>query len=293
MICPCCGQNRKIHSIECASCGARRVGPPLAPPDLLLPRLGLPGGALACAILAVFAFLAFWIVGNDLKVGRALLVWAVGDGTEFTKSLLKADPRLPLYRIFRYDAYKTAVTLSFGLIPVLLFGMWMARRAGRLAAIDPARFGGVRLARASFALAACLFVAFSASVIFWIPDALANGRAKRMAATYAKMYEQAESLRKYYREYGAYPQELEDLSRINVDTTPQSDYWENSLAYAPVPADVVASRGAAIIFSGYKLVSAGPDGKLGTADDITMVDGVIVDSKPDPDLPATPEAPRQ
>jgi hypothetical protein len=293
MICPCCGRNRKIDSIECASCGARQVGPPLAPPDLLLPRLGLPGGALACAVLAVFAFLAFWIVGNDLKVGRALLVWVVGDGTEFTKSLLKGDPRLPLYRIFRYDAYKAAVTLSFGLIPVLLFGMWMARRAGRLAAIDPARFGGVRLARASFALTACLFVVFSATVISWIPDALANGRAKRMAATYAKMYEQAESLRKYYREYGAYPQELEDLSRINVDTTPQSDYWENSLAYAPVPADVVASRGAAIIFSGYKLVSAGPDGKLGTADDITMVDGVIVDSKPDPDLPATPEAPRQ
>lgn len=286
MLCPCCGQNRKTDSIECASCGARQVGPPLAPPDLLLPRLGLPGGALACAIFAVFAFLAFWIVGNDLKVGRALLIWAVSDGTEFTKSLLKADPKLPLYRIFSYDAYKAAVTLSFGLIPVLLFGMWMARRAGRLAAVDPARFGGVRLARVSFALTACLFVAFSAIVVSWIPEALANGRAKRMAATYAKMYEQAESLRKYYQEYGAYPQELDDLSRINADTTPQSDYWENGLAYVPVPADVIASRGAAIIFSGYKLVSAGPDGKLGTADDITMVDGVIVDSKPDPDLPS-------
>ncbi len=293
-ICFCCGHSREISSNECPFCGARQVGPPLAPPDVLMPKLSLPFGALACALAVILAFLAVWIFGNDMKVGRVFMVWALGDGTKFTQSLLYADPKLPYYRIFNYDAYRLAFILSLGAIPLSILGMWLARRAVRLIKFDSAGFGGMKTARFSFALSACLLAVFGAVTITSIPGAIERGRAKRIAATRALMYElHARALQKYYREYGTYPQELADLSRVNAESSPQSDYWEHAFVYQPV--GVIASKGSAISLGNYKLVSAGADGQFGTKDDIVMSDGVIVDSQTETDaleeLPA-PEKPR-
>src|SRR5215831_16944060 len=102
MICPCCGENREISSSECASCGAKQVGPPLARPDVLLPKLGPSFASLACGIVVIFVFLAVWMLIDDIKVGRVLLVWTLGDGYELTKKLLEADPKLPYHRIFAF-----------------------------------------------------------------------------------------------------------------------------------------------------------------------------------------------
>lgn len=251
-----------------------------------MPRLGAAFAAFACAVLIVLVFLAIWIFGNDMKVGRALLVYALGDSVKITQSLLQADPKLPYYRIFSFDAYRLAFILSFGLIPLSVFGVWLARRAALLAKKDPARFGGLSLAKISLAMSACLFVIFSAAMATSIPGAIERGREKRLAATRAMMYElHQQALQKYYREYGSYPQDLSDLSRVNAESSPQSDYWQHSFSYLPV--GVIASKGSAISFSNYKLVSAGPDGKFGTEDDITMVDGVIVDGQSNDDLPTT------
>jgi hypothetical protein len=285
MNCPCCGNQREITSIECLSCGARQVGEPLAPPDLLLPKLGPAFIALACGILVIVAFLSAWIFGNDMRVGQALLVALLGDGTKLTESLLQADPKLPYYRIFSYDAYRMASFLSIGLIPLSFAGIWLARRAMRLAQSDPSRFGGASLAKTSFVLSATLFLTFSTAGITSIPAAIERGRAKRLAATHARMYQlHRQALQKYYKEYGSYPQELSDLSRVSAESAPQIDYWERTFSY--LPESVIASKGMAISFSNYKLVSAGPDGKFGTEDDITMVDGVIVSGQSENDLPA-------
>lgn len=292
MVCPCCGEIRPISALECQACGARQIGEPLTPPDTLLPRLGLSFAALVCAVLVVLTFLAVWIFGNDMKVGRALLVLALGDGTKLTHSLLQADSKLPYYRIFSYDAYRLAFLLSAGLIPLSLLGGWLGRRAMRNAKADPARFGGYTLARGSAVCSAGLLLIFSAITITSIPGAIARSRAKRVAATSAIMYAMHyEALQKYHREYGSYPQELTDLSRVNAETVPHNDYWENNFSYLPV--GVIASRGSAISFSDYKLVSAGPDGKFGTSDDITMIDGVIVDSQTNNDMPGTLPAPEK
>src|SRR5262245_4395927 len=105
MICPCCGESREINSSECASCGAKQVGPPLAKPDVLMPKLGPSFAALACGVMVIIAFLLAWALINDAKVGRVLLVWTLGDGYELTKKLLEADDKLPYYRIFAFDAY--------------------------------------------------------------------------------------------------------------------------------------------------------------------------------------------
>ena len=284
MICPCCGQTRALAATECAACGARQVGAPLLPPDVLLPKLGPAVAALSCAVLVVLAFLVFWVFGNDMRVGRVMLIWAIGDATKFTHELLQVDPKLPSYRIFSYDAYRLAFTLSVALIPLSLLGLWLGRRALRLARSYPARFGGLRLAKVALALSTTLFIIFSAATLSLIPNALARGKAKHLAATRAKMYElHYQALQKYHDEYGSYPQDLLDLARVNVEGVPQADYWDNNFNYQPV--SVIASKGSAISFSNYKLVSAGPDGKLGTTDDITMVDGIIVEEQRDSELP--------
>lgn len=286
MICPCCGNDREISSTVCSSCGARQVGQPLTPPDILLPKLGASMFSMVIAILIVVSFLAAWIFTNDMKVGRVLMVYAFGDGIKLTRDLLAADPKLPYYKIFSYDAYRLAFLMSAALIPLSLIGIWMGRRAGRRAVENPAEFGGLRTARAAIALCAVFFVVLSSVSVTSIPGAIERSRQKRLAATRAMMYElHLQALQKYHREYGSYPQELVDVSRVNAEASPIEDYWENKFSYTPV--GVIASKGAAISFSNYKLVSAGPDGIFGTADDITMVDGVIVDNQGDSDLPAT------
>jgi hypothetical protein len=292
MICPCCGQTREIQSVVCAACGARQVGPALAQPDVLLPKLGLPIAALASAALIVTGFLALWLFGSDMKVGRALLVWTLGDGTEFTRKLLETDPKLLAARIFSFHAYKAALPISFGAIPLSMLGVWLARRGRRLAASAPAQYGGARLAQASFALSLGLLGVFSAVALAAIPDAVARGRARRVAATNVEMYRQAAAIRQYHREYGAYPAEIADLSRIDAESTIRADYWRTPLAYEPIQDGVIASRGVAISYSSYKLVSAGPDEKFGTGDDVTMIDGVIVDTAPAAGSAGQPEKPR-
>lgn len=292
MICPCCGQQRAVAATECAGCGARQVGEPLLPPDILLPKLGPAVGALTCGLVVVLGFLVFWVFGNDMRVGRVMLIWAIGDATKFTHDLLQVDPKLPSYRIFSYDAYRLAFTLSAVLIPLSLLGLGLGRRALRLARSYPARFGGLRLAKVSLALSAGLFIVFSAATLSFIPNALARGKAKHLAATRAKMYElHYQALQKYHDEYGSYPQDLLDLSRVNVEGVPQADYWDNNFSYQPV--SVIASKGSAISFSNYKLVSAGPDGKLGTTDDITMIDGIVVEEQANSELPPAVSIPEK
>src|SRR5882672_7690543 len=262
MICPCCGESREISSSECAACGAKQVGPPLAKPDVLMPKLGPSFVALACGVVVIIAFLLAWILIDDAKVGRALLVWALGDGFELTQKLIGGDAKLPYYRIFTFDAYRLAGAFSIGAIPLSL--------------------AGGRVARASYGLSIALLIIFGAASVSSIPHAIAISRARRAAATRALMYElHAQGLQRYYKEYGAYPGDLTDLSRVNASETPQSDYWEHNFEYKPV--SVVASKGSGVSLSDYKLVSAGPDGRFGTKDDITMIDGVIVESQTDPD----------
>jgi hypothetical protein len=273
MVCPCCGLKRAIESLGCDHCGARRVGDPLPAPDLLKPRLGAAFTAFGCALLIVLAFAAVWLLGNDLKVARVLLVWAIGDGTEFTRRLIEADRDLPIYRIFTYDAYRLAFFLSFGLIPLSLAGMWLARRALRLARREPMRFGGLKLARASLALSMFLFLSFSAAAISSIPRALKQGEAKRIAETNARLYQLHGALTRYYREHGTYPPRMDDLLQEEIEKRlPTVDYWDQAITY--VTSSVVASKGS-VPFSNYELRSPGPDGIHDTADDIVMRDGVI------------------
>ncbi|MGH9799505.1 MAG: hypothetical protein ACRD82_04010, partial [Blastocatellia bacterium] len=200
------------------------------------------------------------------------------------------------YRIFSYDAYKVASMLAFGLVPFSLFGIWLSRRAMHRAKTAPAQFGGYSLARFSSIASVALMLIFATTLAVSVPEMLERGRARKAAATRAMMYAMHyEALQKYHREYGSYPEELIDLTRVNAESVHRSDYWENGFSYQPT--GVIASRGSAISFNEYKLVSAGPDEKFGTADDITMVDGIVVDTPAGADVaipsPASEKVRRQ
>ncbi len=283
LVCPCCGHRGAAGLTTCVTCGAKRVGIPLAPPDIRLPRLGPSLTAIAIPLLVIASFIIVWLLSNDMKVLRVLLVSILGDSTQATREWLRIDPRLLNYRIFAYDGYRLAFYLSAGLIPLSILGVWLARRALRLLRADALRFGGLRIARVSWALSVVLLILFSTATVTSIPRAFERGRERRLAATRAQMYRlHEEALQRYFREYGTYPQDLADLSRVSRIPVPQTDYWERSFSYTPV--SVIASKGNAFGFSNYKLVSAGPDGQFGTEVDLTMIDGLIISMPSDPDL---------
>lgn len=292
MTCPCCGRASRFEQGECEVCGARRVGEPLAPPDVKLPGLGPALAAFAVTLLVVLAFIFAWLLGNDMRVLRVLVVQTLGEANSFAQTLLKADPDLLRYRIFSFDTYRLAIFLSFGAVPLSLAGMWLAWRARRLAAAEPQRFGGQRLATASLALAAFLFVTFSAVGVSSIPHAVEYSRARHVAAVRAEFYRlHNEALARYYKKYGNYPQELDDLQLVMKDAVPKTDYWGNQISY--VPTGLIASKDSVPVFSNYQLTSPGPDGELGTADDIRMVDGIIVSASDEAELPTGLVIPRK
>ncbi len=282
LICPCCGSAGPPQPTACASCQARSVGAPMLQPETKLPGLGPALIALLVALVIVGAFLATWLLGNDMKVARVLLVSALGANTAFTKSLLQLDPGLLQYRIFTFDGYQLACFMSLGLIPLSLFGMGLARRAQKLRKLNPLQFGGQRIAATALLLSMLWFVLFSAAGISAIPRALQRGRAKNLAAMRAQFYRMHnEALNRYYTEFRTYPQELSDLRDFVPEVIPVTDYWGTTISYSP--SALIASKNGAPGYSNYQLVSAGPDTILGTADDIRMIDGVIVDASDESD----------
>ena len=291
MLCPCCGSPHELTAPECLACGARPVGEPLAKPDTLLPKLGPAMLAAGLVCLIVVGFLAVWLFANNMKVGRVLLVTLLGDGYKFTKELLVADNHLPNYRIFAWDMSRLAFFTSAAIIPLSLLGVRSAWRAMRLAKVNPLEFGGLRTAQVSLVLSLLLFVTFSAAGLRGIPEALERGRTRHAAATRVLMYEHAQALQHYYYEYGTFPQEGADLARLGTNAAPQADYWEQQFKYAPF-GTVASARGVSA-FSSYTLTSAGPDGEFGTADDILMIDGVVVDKPAEAELPPSLLAPEK
>src|SRR5207237_7832059 len=101
----------------------------LVSPEVVLPSLGAAFTAFGVAVVIILAFAILWLFGDDMKVARALLVWALGEQTEFTRGLLQADAKLRYYRVFSYDAYRVVTSFWFGLIPLSMVGAWLSRRA--------------------------------------------------------------------------------------------------------------------------------------------------------------------
>lgn len=290
-ICPCCGEKLAGEQslMACGACGARAVGPPLARPEHELPSYvrALAIGATGALLLVVFLIATVAALVESQPFSLAFWnVVAAGETAAWRLKLLA--------------------------LPLALVALWPSWRALAALRREPARFGGLRVARAGLAMSAFVVVASATLIGITVPERLHKRALAAQAAQNAVAYEISGVLLQYQTRYGTYPATANDL-RTKLDDTdgsvarvvellktstyePVSDIAALPAAggkgRAPRRAVAVRVRNAppraglddtpseGLSFTSYKLVLPGPDKKLGTADDITLRDGALVATPP-------------
>lgn len=167
--------------------------------------------------------------------------------------------------------------LAFGALVV----MWSARRAVLLAKRDSEWYGGYKTAVATLTLTVVASIALASYGIAYIPKALENYDARQIAATEAAMHELAAMIEKYHLANNGYPKTAQEFKKDTGESLP-NDYWEHSIKYER-RNDRIADGSkeiAALEANNFELRSAGPDGIVGTDDDIVMRDGIILANPP-------------
>ena len=302
-VCPCCGSKSEGDLRGgCAACGARAVGPPLAPPERVLPGYGhalllAAAGALA-ALLFAAAVAASLLRRETLALGF--------------DSLLRA-------------AESAAWRLKATVLPLSTLAAVLGARAYARMRREPSRFVGHGAARAGLALTCAVALALAALVGLSIPERLRRRELAREAAGRALLYAGEQALARYRERFGTLPASLEDLRRLNdpdcrvahllVALTAGEYKPETDLASLAAGRGRGRARrgraartraasarttddlaGAGLALTNYELTLPGPDGLLGTGDDQRIRDGRILEGPrvaPAGDSAAdTPRAPR-
>jgi hypothetical protein len=166
--------------------------------------------------------------------------------------------------------------LAFAAVAVL----WSSWRAVRLARRDPEWYGGYRTAAATLSVTILASGILGAYGVSHIPRALDDRRIRQIAATQAAMYHVANELEDYKRAFGSYPRNTQELRKVNGESLP-ADYWEQSIKYQSYTEAIADGTNPSSLsriglpFNNFELRSAGPDGKLGTDDDVIMRDGIF------------------
>lgn len=204
------------------------------------------------------------------------------------------DPRPALGAAIGSISLGTLSLAALWMKPFLLLAplsVYFGARAIRAARRDPTRFGGVRTARTGVAVASLVATGVSIWVVAGIPRALDNRREAKAAATRAEMYHVAGLVQRYHDIYGAYPDRLSDLTKIEgVISAPESrDSWDARIAYSGYTSGIASASGGLTLNANFELRSYGPDGEPNTADDVIMRDGSFVDVPlgSSPTLPVT------
>ncbi len=243
--CPSCGQMIARETMQCP-CGARWVASQPAGTEFLVPRLGMP--------LAALGLIGLSVVGEGLILAHELyvspLVW-----TEAAAGMLLFLARFS--------------------VPMILVAFYLAFRGLRAARRDPQRYGGERLARMGLAAATLLLLVHGGVFLARVPRMIENGRLRREAATRANLYRLAWAIEAYRQQYGTYPRRLLDLQEMDPNLKPALDAWGHEFIYRAMSGDVAAAT-APMPFQRYELVSKGPDGILGTEDDLVLRDDVLL-----------------
>lgn len=242
--CPSCGQMVAQEAIACR-CGARWVTLQPPGPEFHVPRMGKPLAAMGMIGLALV--IESLILAHEVYVSP--FVW-----TEAVGSML--------------------VYLARFFVPVALLVLYLAYRGWRQARREPHRYGGARLARVGMITAMLVLGVHAGVFVTRIPRMIENGRLRREAATRANLYRLAWAIEAYKHQYGMYPRRLIDLQEMDPSLKPAVDAWGREFVYNAISGDVAATT-APMPFQRYQLISKGPDGILGTEDDIVLRDDVL------------------
>lgn len=153
--------------------------------------------------------------------------------------------------------------------------MWSAWRAVRLAKRDAEWYGGYKTAAATLSLTIAGSLALAAYGIAHIPQAFENYRLRQVAATEASFHHVASLLEDYKLNVGigSYPS-TQDYKKVIGESLP-TDYWDSSIKYQPRTDPIADSNVQTLPATSFELRSAGPDGIVGTDDDIIMRDGIF------------------
>jgi hypothetical protein len=121
-------------------------------------------------------------------------------------------------------------------------------------------------------------------IVAGVPRAIRAYQGRRFHTTVANMQGMTSLLQEYQREYGRLPEELNDLKLVTGNQIHNTDFWNQEFRFTST--SLIATRGGGPPpRNSYEIRSAGADGIFGTADDIIMQDGHIVDqSDSDPTL---------
>ena len=282
-ICPCCGAKLEGDLAEgCASCGARPVGPPLPRPERELPGYGR---ALA-------------------SVGAGLVL-AVSSGAAFVGALLRRETFSLSPSALLRAAETAAWELKWTALPLALLCAWACVRACRRIRLEPARFAGLRLARAGAATTIAVWLLLATLVGVTIPERLRKRELARRAAENALLYASDQALARYRARFGTYPAQASDLKRLDDPTCelaavvaqleageykPRTDLASLSTgrgrsrgrrrAATRAASNADDSMDAGLALTNYELVLPGRDRLLGTEDDLRLRDGRIVAAPP-------------
>jgi len=192
-------------------------------------------------------------------------------------------------RIQRFGPVITSVALLILLIGACLiatkwlafaavFVIWSARRAVGLAKKDSECYGGYKTAAATLVITLAGSLALAGYGIAHIPKALENYKIRQMASTEATMRHEAGLLEEYKRTIGngSYPLNGQEFKKVTNEPLP-SDYWGAGIKYEGVSGYLAERRLAnnPVPITHFELRSAGPDGIMGTDDDVIMRDGIF------------------
>jgi len=244
MVCPSC--NKEADSTTACSCGARWVGQPSTEPIYTVPRLsyGIAAAALIGLIFAIQAVLTI----RSLYLSN--LQW-------------------------HWELYLTTSYLAKFLFPAIVLACFVSWRGLRFSIRRPSEYGGTCLSRICLVSSLLLCFIDGGAILARLPDMLEGRRLKQQAYTEAMRYQLNSAIARFRQQYGTYPERLIDLQEMDPSIRPVLDYWEHALVYSPRSTEV-ASRVSPVTIQSYQLTSRGPDGILGTGDDIVMRDGLIV-----------------
>ena len=239
--------------------------------------------------------------GTNQKVGsaKAMLCPCCGDtillsafecrcGARFVGPPLDAAP----IRVLRFAPALTSVALLalvaigsiaftkwLGFLAVVV--AWSAWRAMRLGKQYPDWYGGRRVAALSFAVSVAGVTLLASYGTIRLPEVFENYRTQETAATRAAMYHYWEAIEEFKRGpgIGQYPKDVQDLRKNTGESLPQ-DSWDQSIRYQPISGQVAdrSIQKTGFANTHFELRSPGPDGVIGTDDDIVMRDGIFLTS---------------
>lgn len=276
-ICPCCGfKFEGSLSQGCEACGARSVGEPLPKPEHELPSYGRSLLLSVTGVLMVLAFLVQTVIALFQR-----------SAISFGFSSWLAAAETAAWR-FKWIA-----------VPLTILVVWGTRKLYRSMLQSPAKYCGLRYARAGFFASATVPLVIALLIGVTVPERLRQRELASEAAMNATAYAIDRILVQYQKEFGTFPADKKDLVRLPdpdgsiaalirelefAEYKPSVDVAaapsKNPQPRVPVirnasftPADDVP--GESLSFMNYELRFPGADKIKGNEDDLIVKDGII------------------